>query len=235
MPAFSCFRLECSDGSYECSTTSDISANLECAPHALAPAAAPAAAAAADSSTLIPPSCHTATPHSLAATGARPPQRPPRRPCCRWALTDCRTHPEARCVATQAHTESAFVAPHTWISPPSGLWLRGSTRERPRKSLIVPRRRVHVYASPFDTNLQVVQRSLSGGFLREDAALLNANVRSMFDEAGRQASWEGRSGREPHAAQGGSLRSQAERPQPARMPVVSCGRLRRYLSFAKRS
>ena len=32
-------------------------------------------------------------------------------------------------------------------------------------------------------NLQVVQRSLAGGFLTEDSALLNANVRSMFDEA----------------------------------------------------
>ena len=33
------------------------------------------------------------------------------------------------------------------------------------------------------TRLQVVQRSLSGGYLTEDAALLNANARSMFDEA----------------------------------------------------
>jgi len=32
------------------------------------------------------------------------------------------------------------------------------------------------------TRLQVVQRSLTGGYLTEDAALLNANVRSMFDE-----------------------------------------------------
>ena len=31
------------------------------------------------------------------------------------------------------------------------------------------------------TRLQVVQRSLSGGYLTEDAALLNANARSMFD------------------------------------------------------
>ena len=29
VPAFSCFRLKCSDGSYRCSVTSDISANLE--------------------------------------------------------------------------------------------------------------------------------------------------------------------------------------------------------------
>ena len=32
VPAFSCFKLQCSDGSYGCSATSDISANLECAP-----------------------------------------------------------------------------------------------------------------------------------------------------------------------------------------------------------
>ena len=33
------------------------------------------------------------------------------------------------------------------------------------------------------THLQIVQRSLSGGFLIQDAALLKANARSMFDEA----------------------------------------------------
>ena len=32
------------------------------------------------------------------------------------------------------------------------------------------------------TRLQVVQRSLAGGYLTEDAALLKANARSMFDE-----------------------------------------------------
>ena len=32
-----------------------------------------------------------------------------------------------------------------------------------------------------------MQRSLSGGFLTEDAKLLNANARSMFDEAGHNA------------------------------------------------
>ena len=31
---------------------------------------------------------------------------------------------------------------------------------------------------------QIVQRSLSGGFLTEDAALLNANARSMFNKTG---------------------------------------------------
>ena len=48
--------------------------------------------------------------------------------------------------------------------------------------------------TPPTTRLQVVQRSLSGGFLTEDAKLLNANARSMFDEAGCHVggvSWEG--------------------------------------------
>ena len=52
-----------------------------------------------------------------------------------------------------------------------------------------------VYVSllnPSTTRLQVVQRSLSGGFLYEDAALLNANARSMFDERLDTTSWEGR-------------------------------------------
>ena len=42
----------------------------------------------------------------------------------------------------------------------------------------------------YTTRLQVVQRSLSGGFLNEDAALLAANARSMFDEAGHHV-WGG--------------------------------------------
>jgi hypothetical protein len=52
-----------------------------------------------------------------------------------------------------------------------------------------------VYVSllnPSTTRLQVVQRSLSGGFLTEDEALLNANARSMFDERLDTTSWEGR-------------------------------------------
>ena len=45
-----------------------------------------------------------------------------------------------------------------------------------------------VYVTFFDlpihyTRLQIVQRSLSGGFLAQDAALLKANARSMFDHA----------------------------------------------------
>ena len=42
-------------------------------------------------------------------------------------------------------------------------------------------------------SLQVVQRSLTGGYLTEDAALLNANVRSMFDKAIDITSYESRS------------------------------------------
>jgi len=52
-----------------------------------------------------------------------------------------------------------------------------------------------VYVSllnPSTTRVQVVQRSLSGGFLAQDAALLNANARSMFDERLDTTSWEGR-------------------------------------------
>ena len=36
---------------------------------------------------------------------------------------------------------------------------------------------------PRHTRLQVVQRSVSGGYLTEDAALLNANARGKLDEA----------------------------------------------------
>ena len=36
---------------------------------------------------------------------------------------------------------------------------------------------------PRHNRLQVVQRSQSGGYLGEDAALLNANARSKLDEA----------------------------------------------------
>jgi len=77
VPAFTCFKLRCGDGTYGCGSGADISANLE------------------------------------------------------WLLTDCAAHPEARCV---------------------------------------------------------VQRSLTGGYLTEDAALLNANARSMLDEAGHHIS-----------------------------------------------
>ena len=49
VPAFSCFKFYCpSNGKYGCGKSSDIKANLECAPcHACAAAATAAAAAAA--------------------------------------------------------------------------------------------------------------------------------------------------------------------------------------------
>jgi len=47
--------------------------------------------------------------------------------------------------------------------------------------------------------VQVVQRSLSGGFLAQDAALLNANARSMFEEA-RHHVLGGSPWREPYGA-----------------------------------
>ena len=47
VPAFSCFGFLCSDGKRGCGRGVDISANLQCAPSALVPAAAATAAAAA--------------------------------------------------------------------------------------------------------------------------------------------------------------------------------------------
>ena len=85
-----------------------------------------------------------------------------------------------------------------------------STREAASEKPCAPPPRV--YASPFDTNLQVVQRSLSGGFLTEDAALLNANVRSMFDEAGHQKRLGRVAPDESPTRRRAALRSQEERP-----------------------
>jgi hypothetical protein len=56
-----------------------------------------------------------------------------------------------------------------------------------------------------------VQRSLSGGFLRQDAALLKANARSMFDEARDTTSWEAPLTRAPRRR--ATLLSQEERPE----------------------
>ena len=86
------------------------------------------------------------------------------------------------------------------------LWLRGSTAQsvcltspgEPReaapkaKPCPVTRKGAPFFDLPSTTRLQVVQRSLSGGFLTEDAVLLNANARSMLDEAKHHAWGEGR-------------------------------------------
>ena len=56
-----------------------------------------------------------------------------------------------------------------------------------------------------------MQRSLSGGFLRQDAALLKANARSMFDEARDTTSWEAPLTRAPRRR--ATLLSQEERPE----------------------
>ena len=102
VPAFACFKIPCSDGRTECSYSSDISANLECAPPR--PRLRPPPPPPPPPPPTRRPPWHrlraTATPHGLAATGARPPQRPSHPRCCRWALTDCAAHPKARCVAT---------------------------------------------------------------------------------------------------------------------------------------
>ena len=65
---------------------------------------------------------------------------------------------------------------------------------------------------------QIVQRSLSGGFLTQDRALLAANARSMFDEAIDTTCCVGE-GRP--TAQGGSTYSQEKRPE-ASCELWSC-------------
>ena len=68
---------------------------------------------------------------------------------------------------------------------------------------------------------QIVQRSLSGGFLVQDRALLAANARSMFDEAIDTTCFvgEGRT-----TAQDGSTYSQEKRPG-ASCELWSCGKV----------
>ena len=78
---------------------------------------------------------------------------------------------------------------------------------------------------PVGARLQVVQRSLSGGFLIEDAALLDADARSMFDDL----SWEKVPPEKSPTAQGGSKQSKTSTQKPA----ISCGRSPRHRSFAK--
>ena len=68
---------------------------------------------------------------------------------------------------------------------------------------------------------QIVQRSLSGGFLTQDRALLAANARSMFDEAIDTTCFVGE-GRP--TAQGGSTYSQEKRPEASR-ELWSCGKV----------
>ena len=78
-----------------------------------------------------------------------------------------------------------------------------SPEKQSRKPCPDSGRCAHAAREPSTTRLQVVQRSLSGGFLSEDAELLNANARSMFDEAGHYVL--GAAPDESPTAQGGSL------------------------------
>ena len=141
MPVFSCFKFQCADdGSYQCASGFDISANLECAPYAPRPPHLPPRRRRAAAA--LPPRCRraaaapppplpplppfsiyhpytalvpraalmTSQPPLLAAPTAAPPSC-----CCRWVLADCAAHPEARCVATQA-THRVGTRRTTWIS-----------------------------------------------------------------------------------------------------------------------
>ena len=119
----------------------------------------------------------------------------------RWVLTDCAAHPEARCVIQPRLHTVGNRRPRR--SPHVGPRLRGcpdSAECRPR---------VHVCRLSISTTricLQVVQRSLSGGFLTQDAALLNANACSMSyvsDEARDNMPWERAALTRATRAQGG--------------------------------
>ena len=71
VPAFSCFKLKCSNGSYRCSSTSDISANLECAPPPPLPPPTPSAYYP-DTALVLPPPLTASQPPALARPNGRP-------------------------------------------------------------------------------------------------------------------------------------------------------------------
>ena len=81
-----------------------------------------------------------------------------------------RRHPRSRHLAlsTLGHGAPASPPREAGSAQPSLPWL-GAVALPPG---------VYVTPSPTYTHLQVVQRSLSGGYLTADAALLNANARS---------------------------------------------------------
>ena len=62
-----------------------------------------------------------------------------------------------------------------------------------------------------------MQRSMTGGFLIEDAKLLNANARSMFAEAGHR--FRAAPDIEPHGA--GRLHAAKRSTQALQKPAVS--------------
>ena len=80
------------------------------------------------------------------------------------------------------------------------------------RTVLPPRVYVSLLITPSTTRLQVVQRSLSGGFLTEDAALLNANACSMFDE-GRHHVLGGSPLTRALPAQGGQEEHQPSHPE----------------------
>ena len=77
------------------------------------------------------------TPRGFAATGARPPQRPPRPRCYRWVLTDCAANSEARCVTAQA-TQSRHPSCHLALS---NFWAMAKGIHGPEKRVFDEPRR----------------------------------------------------------------------------------------------
>ena len=123
VPAFSCFSILCPDGNRTCVHRNDVRASLEYVPRPPAPPQ-PEALPPLPLAALQPPVVAHSTPTAA-----------PRPLCCRWVLTDCAAHPEARCVATQA-THSVGTPVGTPVAPLGSLHLGlyGSPRRAPREA-----------------------------------------------------------------------------------------------------
>ena len=166
-------------------TGSDIKAGLECAPrHTCAAAATPASRPCSHGGSPAP----TAAPPSLLQVGADRLRSAPQR-----ALRD-----------DPGYTQRRHASRHLALSTPWAMAKGSHGPEASRSACLtspgkpltssrgpLSRRRLFVrilrwtgsYHGHY-TRLQILQRSLSGGYLTYDAALLKANARSMFNEAG---------------------------------------------------
>ena len=145
VPAFSCFKLACApDASgeirYSCGSTADITANLECAPSALAPCFLQRTnlnyCACHRPRATAPPSQPRSHRRSPAPTAAPP-------LLLQVGAYRLRSTPQSA-LRSDLGSHRVGIRRATRGSLHPGLWLRGSTRapeKRPRKSL-VPRRRV---------------------------------------------------------------------------------------------
>ena len=122
VPAFSCFKLECLDGSFRCGSGADITANLWSAPrpHTCAthrrrprPRASPPPAPPAARAAPLPPTVYHPYP-SRPRSHRRSPAPTAAPPSLLQVGADCAAHPNARCVTSQA-TLSVGTHRATWL------------------------------------------------------------------------------------------------------------------------